>query len=67
MVLSRSQSRVAAAIDAALNPAAVRLQYSRRNEPQAAEVEDDPGTVAMSRNAPVPVNAAANARNQAAK
>ena len=53
-----------AAIDAALNPAAVRLQYSRRNEPQPAEAEDDPGTVAISRNAPPPMNVGANTRGQ---
>ena len=53
------------AIAAQLNPSSAP-KLSRRNEP-AAEVDDDPGTIAMPQTAPPPVNLGTTARGPAAR
>jgi hypothetical protein len=52
-----------AAVAAELNPASAGVKLSRKSEPPPAE--DDPGTIALPRTAPLPVNIGANMRNQA--
>jgi hypothetical protein len=53
------------AIAAELNPSSA-TKPSRRSVP-AAEVEDDPGTIAMPQNAPAPVDLGANSRGPVAR
>jgi len=45
-----------AAVAVQLNPASAGVKVSKRSEPAPADVDDDPGTIAMPQAAPPPVN-----------